>query len=46
MPDLQRVVMTVQSKDVRHLVFRSGALDGIRTLFKIMSIEARTGAPA
>jgi FkbM family methyltransferase len=46
MPDRQRVVMKVQSKDIRHLVFRSGALDGIRTLFKVTSIEARTGVPA
>jgi FkbM family methyltransferase len=46
MPDLQRVVIKVQSKDIRHLVFRSGALDGITTLFKIMSIEARIGVPA
>ena len=46
MPEPQRVVIKVQGKDIRYLVFRSVALDGTRTLFKVTSIEARTSVPA
>ena len=35
MPEPQRVVIKVQGKDIRYLVFRSVALDGTRTLFKV-----------
>ena len=45
MPEPQRVVIKVQGKDIRYLVFRSVALDGTRTLFKVTSIEARTSVP-
>jgi len=46
MPEPQRVVIKVQGKDIRYLVFRSVALDGTRTLFKVTGIEARTSVPA
>jgi FkbM family methyltransferase len=46
MAEPQRVVINVQGKDIRFLVFRSVAPDGTRTLFKVTSIAARTGVPA
>jgi hypothetical protein len=46
MPETQHVVIKVQGKDVRYLVFRSAAPDGTKTLFKVTSIAARTGVPA
>jgi hypothetical protein len=46
MAEPQRVVIKVQGKDIRYLVFRSAAPDGTRTLFKITSIEARISVPA
>ena len=46
MAEPQRVVIKVQGKDIRYLVFRSAAPDGTRTLFKVTSIEARTSVPA
>ena len=46
MPETQHVVIKVQGKDIRYLVFRSAALDGTKTLFKVVSIAARTSVPA
>ena len=37
----QRVVIKAQGEDIDSLVFRNVALDGTRTLFKIVSVEAR-----
>lgn len=41
MPVRQRIVVAAPAADVRFLVFRNAGLDGIRTRFKIVSIEAR-----
>lgn len=41
MPVRQRIVIAAPTSDVRFLVFRNAALDGVRTRFKIVSVEAR-----
>jgi FkbM family methyltransferase len=41
MPLGQRVVVAVKAADIRFLVFRNAALDGVRTRFRVLSIEAR-----
>lgn len=41
MAEPQRVVIKAQSRDVDSLIFRNVAWDGTRTLFKIVSLEAR-----
>ena len=41
MPVRQRIVIAAPAADVRFLVFRNAGLDGVRTRFKIVSIEAR-----
>jgi FkbM family methyltransferase len=46
MPELQRVVIKAQGKDANSLVFRNVAPDGTRTLFKVISIEARKSIAA
>src|SRR5262249_53564920 len=41
MPVQQRILVFAPASDVRFLVFRNAGLDGVRTRFKIVSIEAR-----
>ena len=41
MPLRQRIVVAAKSADLRYLVFRNAAPDGVRTRFKVVSIEAR-----
>lgn len=41
MPHRQRIVVAARAADVRFLVFRNAAPDGIRTRFKVSSIAAR-----
>jgi FkbM family methyltransferase len=41
MPLRQRIVVAAKGADVRFLVFRNAAPDGVRTRFKVLSIEAR-----
>lgn len=41
MPLSQRIVVAARSADLRYLVFRNAAPDGVRTRFKVVSIEAR-----
>lgn len=41
MPVRQRIVIAAPAADVRFLVFRNAGLDGVRTRFKIVSVEAR-----
>ena len=41
MPEPQRVVIKAQGRDIDFLVFRNVASDGTRTLFKVVSLEAR-----
>jgi hypothetical protein len=46
MPGRQSVVVAAKSADVRSLVLRNVASDGVRTRFKVLNIEARwRGAP-
>ena len=44
MPLSQRIVVAARSADLRYLVFRNAALDGVRTRFKVVSIAARRGS--
>jgi FkbM family methyltransferase len=37
----QRIVLAATAADIRFLVFRNAATDGVRTRFKVTSIEAR-----
>jgi FkbM family methyltransferase len=41
MPWRQRVVVAAEAADVRSLILRNAAPDGVRTRFRIVSIEAR-----
>jgi len=41
MPLRQRIVLAAKGADVRFLIFRNAAPDGVRTRFKVLSIEAR-----
>jgi hypothetical protein len=41
MPGRQSVVVAAKVADVRFLVFRNVAPDGVRTRFKVLNIEAR-----
>jgi hypothetical protein len=41
MPHRQSIVVSAKAADVRFLVFRNVAPDGVRTRFKILSIETR-----
>jgi hypothetical protein len=41
MPRRQSIVVSAKSADLRFLVFRNVAHDGVQTLFKVLSIEAR-----
>jgi FkbM family methyltransferase len=43
MPLGQRIVVAAKAADLRFLVFRNAALDGVRTRFRVVSIEARRG---
>lgn len=41
MPLRQRIVITAKAADLRFLIFRNAAPDGVRTRFKVLSIAAR-----
>jgi FkbM family methyltransferase len=41
MPSGQRVVMAAKAADLRLIVFRNAASDGVRTRFKVVSLAAR-----
>jgi FkbM family methyltransferase len=41
MPSRQRIVVSAKAADLRFLIFRNAALDGVRTRFKVLSIAAR-----
>ena len=41
MPLGQRIVVAAKAADIRFLVFRNAAADGVRTRFRVLSIEAR-----
>jgi FkbM family methyltransferase len=41
MPSGQRIVVAAKAADLRFLVFRNAAPDGVRTRFKVVSIQAR-----
>ena len=41
MPQRQSIVVAAKAADLRFLVFRNAAPDGVRTRFKVVSIEAR-----
>lgn len=44
MPLRQRIVVAAKAADLRFLVFRNAASDGVRTRFKVLSVEARCRA--
>jgi len=46
MPERQRVVIKAQGKDIDSLIFRNVSPDGTKTLFRVLSIEARRSVPA
>ena len=41
MPLRQSIVVSAKGADVRFLIFRNVAADGVRTRFKVLSIETR-----
>lgn len=46
MPGLQHILIKVPARDARSLIFRNAADDGVRTTFRVVSVQARRNARA